>query len=145
MRVQPQPYVGATYTILDRGTFVNSTHWQYTAHCVGCSSWIDPTTNETTYLVTTGPNTLAFAIALSVVDDPASNTSTFTVHDETGSWAHDFSQGVSTNFDSLLMANLDNQTYALPLPADGSCEYTHLVEDSTPTITLTVTRLRQIR
>lgn len=118
--------MGATYTILEQGTFVNSTHWQYTAHCVGCSSWIDPIVNVTTYLDAAGPNNLAFALSLTVVNNPASNTSSFTEHDVTGSWTHDFSQSVEENFDSLLKANLANQTYALPLPADGSCEYTHL-------------------
>ncbi|KAH8891623.1 CBD9-like protein [Thozetella sp. PMI_491] len=94
---QPQPYTGATYTVLP-SAHTNATHWHLDVLCTGCSQW------GTTSLNPNGVNTLAWAKSSKSVQTAASNSSVFGYHDGRGTFGHDFStakipQGV---FDALV-------------------------------------------
>ncbi len=91
--------------MLSKGTHVNATHFQVTAKCTGCSTWGDSDIGISN-LTTSGPNPLAFAFSTVPVDNPASNTTNFSIHDLIGHWVHDFAQGVNPNFSSQVSKNL---------------------------------------
>lgn len=100
----PPPYTGATYTVLKTGTHVNTTHWQITAKCTGCTHWGDDDTGVTD-LDPTQQNPLAYAYSTVAPETPASNTSSFGIHDSIGHWYHDFAQGVNPGFAALVTKN----------------------------------------
>ncbi|KAM7193311.1 hypothetical protein V8F33_007854 [Rhypophila sp. PSN 637] len=95
----PTTYNGATYTLYKTGTKSNSTHWQFTALCQGCTSWtVDG--GVTRYLSARGGNRLAFAYSPS---RPASNTNAaIQVHEVHGYWSHDFVQASNDNWDAAI-------------------------------------------
>lgn len=90
--------------MLGKGTFVNDTHWQYTAKCTGCTSWGDDDIGYTT-LDATAQNALAFAYSQSPPDEPDNTDSTFTIHDSVGHWYHDFGNIGNADFDDLVSKN----------------------------------------
>ncbi|KAK0612387.1 hypothetical protein B0T17DRAFT_405787 [Bombardia bombarda] len=96
----PTPYSGVSYTVFKTGTRSNSTHWQFTALCKGCSSWTDGST--TRYLQPRGGNRVAFAYSPNKPSSPASNTSAITVHEVHGYWSHDFTSAANTNFENTV-------------------------------------------
>jgi hypothetical protein len=83
---------------------VNTTHWQVTAKCTGCTSWGDDDQGITT-LDPTQQNPLAFAYSEIAPETPASNASSFGIHDSIGHWYHDFAQGVNPGFAGLVAKN----------------------------------------
>ncbi|KAL6705840.1 hypothetical protein ACN47E_006300 [Coniothyrium glycines] len=100
----PAQYTGATYTPLITGNKSNSTHWQFTVKCTGCTTYtgtsgtvrIDPTTTK------------RFGFACSTngkVSQPSSPSSTIPVHDVYNYITHDFSAGANANFASLVARN----------------------------------------
>ncbi|KAE9372398.1 iron reductase domain protein [Stipitochalara longipes BDJ] len=101
----PPTFSGAAYTILKTGTHVNSTHWQFTAKCTGCTYFSNGGSGSSkTQLSPTGVNHLAWAAATAGAKppNPSSNTSSLNVHDVYNYWGHDFSQAGNTNFGSLV-------------------------------------------
>ncbi|OIW30826.1 CBD9-like protein, partial [Coniochaeta ligniaria NRRL 30616] len=82
----PQPYIGATYTVLPTST-TNATHWQLDVLCSGCSQWSGLSLNPN------GPNTFAWAKGSRAVTAPSSNISNFAYHDDKGVFSHDLSLG----------------------------------------------------
>lgn len=69
-----------------KGTGVNKTHWTLTVRCKGCTRW---TLFDSPFAVDGGNETdLAFAYSSVPVDNPASNTSSFHMHEVHGSWVH---------------------------------------------------------
>ncbi|KAH9863446.1 hypothetical protein IAQ61_009724 [Plenodomus lingam] len=99
----PQQYPGATYTPLTTGNKSNSTHWQFTAKCTGCTSYtgssgavrIDPNSSKR----------LGYACSPNKVASPGSPSSTIPVHDVYNYITHDFSAGANPNFAALLDRN----------------------------------------
>ncbi|KAB5547155.1 hypothetical protein GE09DRAFT_1224175 [Coniochaeta sp. 2T2.1] len=87
----PQPYTGATYTLLPTTT-TNTTHLQLDVLCTGCSTWGTGTTSLTS-LNPNGANTLAWAKGSRAPTTPGSNASSFAYHDDKGVFAHDLSVG----------------------------------------------------
>ncbi|KAF2196778.1 CBD9-like protein [Delitschia confertaspora ATCC 74209] len=100
----PQPYTGASYEVFRTGTKSNSTHWQYTALCRGCTSFPASSSRNTT-LNPNGANTFAFAYASGKPSNPSSNTSSFPVHDSYNYWSHDFASAANPDFVSLVARN----------------------------------------
>jgi hypothetical protein len=98
----PLAYDSATYTVLDKGTHVNNTHWQVTAKCSGCSRWGDEDSGGIVRLNPAGENALACAYSTFPVNDAAKNDSSFSMHQGVGHWVHDFSQGANANFAASL-------------------------------------------
>ncbi|KAF2265368.1 CBD9-like protein, partial [Lojkania enalia] len=103
----PLPYDGATYTYLV-GTTSNDTHWQITTRCQGCTQWSSADgdfnlQNETEAV---------FAYACSSVppDDPASNSSTFNIHEQFGIWGHDLSGAKNASFSEWVEKNSYTET-----------------------------------
>ncbi|CAK7235091.1 hypothetical protein SBRCBS47491_009174 [Sporothrix bragantina] len=94
----------AQYTILKAGTHVNRTHFQYTAHCTGCTYYSN-SAGAKTWLYSTGTNHLAFAYSGTRPSNPSSNSSSLTIHDVTNNWDHDFSVGQNANFADLVAKN----------------------------------------
>ncbi len=99
----PPTYSGAWYEVLKTGTHVNSTHWQVTAKCSGCTYYTGA--SGTVRLEPNGSNRLAFAYGAQKPFNPSSNTSGFAVHDSFNSWVHDFQQAQNTGFSSLVTKN----------------------------------------
>jgi len=100
----PTAFAGATYTVLKTGTRSNSTHWQVTAKCTGCTS-LPNSGGRVSYLEPGGSNRLAMAFAGTRPANPASNTSTFVVHEAHAYWNHDFSKAKMANFEELVTKN----------------------------------------
>ncbi|CAG8959881.1 hypothetical protein HYFRA_00013153 [Hymenoscyphus fraxineus] len=100
----PSVYPNAVYTKFKTGTKVNSTHWQVTAKCSGCSTFIGSTNSQVT-LPPKGVNRLAFAESNSKPATPSSSTSTFNVHDVTNSFTADFASAGNTEFAALVAKN----------------------------------------
>ena len=98
----PLAYDFATYTVLEKGTHINATHWQVTAICSGCSRWGEEDSGGTIHLNATGQNALAFAYSDVPVHDATKNDSSFNMHSGAGHWVHDFSQGANGNFAASL-------------------------------------------
>ncbi|KAL2257088.1 hypothetical protein VTK26DRAFT_680 [Humicola hyalothermophila] len=99
--VAPQPYNGAQYTLFQTGTKSNSTHWQFTALCQGCSSW---TLNSgvTRYVMPRGGIRMAFAYSPNRPSPPSSPTSTLTIHEVFGYIDQDLGKGLNANFQSIV-------------------------------------------
>lgn len=97
-------YSGATYEVFRTGTHVNQTHWQYTAKCTGCTSFRSSFGSQN-ILTTTGSNHLAFAYSAKRPSNPSSSSSSFSIHDVTNNWEHDFSSGQNAAFTSLVAKN----------------------------------------
>jgi len=99
----PSSYSGATYTPLKSGNKSNSTHWQLTVLCKGCTTYagtsgqvrIDPSSSKR----------LGYACAAAKVSNSGSNTSTIPVHDVYNYATHDFPTGANSNFAALLQKN----------------------------------------
>ncbi|OTA82158.1 putative iron reductase domain protein [Hypoxylon sp. CO27-5] len=101
----PAIYSGATAQVLRKGTKSNSTHWQFTAKCTGCTTFT--TTGTTTKsLNPTGSNRLAFAYAKTKPSQPSSPSSPINVHDLFNYWDHDFSVAGNAQFQDLVDRNL---------------------------------------
>lgn len=83
---------------------MNKTHWQFTAKCTGCTSYIGAS-NRAVNLSPSGSNRFAFAYGASK-PGTVSNTSAFPVHDVTGYWSHDFAGAANGDFDALVAKNL---------------------------------------
>lgn len=98
---EPSAYPGASYEVLKKGTKVNSTHWQYTAKCSGCTSFI-ASNDARVVLATDGDIGLAFAASFKKPKNPASNTSAIEIHDAYGYWGQTLGTGANANFTSLL-------------------------------------------
>ncbi|KAK4239499.1 hypothetical protein C8A03DRAFT_32451 [Achaetomium macrosporum] len=96
----PQVYSGAQYTLFKTGTKSNSTHWQFTALCKGCTSWT--ASGSTRYLSPKGGNRLAFAYSPTKPSNPNSPSSSFSVHEVHDYWQHDFAQAANANFASTV-------------------------------------------
>ncbi|KAK7698521.1 hypothetical protein SLS64_012513 [Diaporthe eres] len=103
-RSMPTAYTGETLQVLKTGTKVNSTHWQVTLRCSGCTTWTT-TSGSSTTLNPGGSNRLAYAYATTAPSTPASNTSSFGVHDNFGYWNQDFAQGQNADFQALVSKN----------------------------------------
>ncbi|KAK4222821.1 hypothetical protein QBC38DRAFT_374329 [Podospora fimiseda] len=99
--VTPQPYSGAQYTLFKTGTKSNSTHWQFTALCKGCTSW-NTDTGATRYLSPRGGNRLAFAYSPGRPSSPNSATSAIPIHDVFGYWQHDFTQATNRDWERVV-------------------------------------------
>ncbi|KAF2277456.1 cellulose binding iron reductase-like protein [Westerdykella ornata] len=102
----PQPYEGAEHFYM-KGTKANATHYTITALCKGCTGW---QSNEDVryYLPFNGTTEFAWAYGANGVENPASNTSMFNVHEAYGKWIHDLNAARIDNFDQLVKANLLN-------------------------------------
>jgi len=100
----PTTYAGATYKLLKGGTFVNSTHWQYTALCTGCTAYTG-SSEANVVLNPKGENRLAFAWSRT---SPSSTSpdAAIQVHDNPGYWVHDFAAAANMNFDALVAQNM---------------------------------------
>ncbi|KAK3331173.1 hypothetical protein B0H66DRAFT_92352 [Apodospora peruviana] len=96
----PTSYTGASYTLYKTGTKSNSTHWQFTAICQGCTSWAGDG-GAIRYLSPRGGNRLAFAYS-PTKPSSSSNTSTIAVHEVHGYWTHDFSAAANSNYDAAV-------------------------------------------
>ncbi|KAL1855259.1 hypothetical protein Daus18300_011165 [Diaporthe australafricana] len=103
-RSLPAAYAGETLQVLKTGTKVNSTHWQVTMRCSGCTSWTT-SSGGTTSLNPSGSNHLAYAYSTTAPTTPSSNTSSFGVHDLFGYWNQDFAQGQNSDFQALVSKN----------------------------------------
>ncbi|KAI1082581.1 CBD9-like protein [Whalleya microplaca] len=101
----PQPFDGATLEILTTGTKTNATHWQYTAKCTGCSSFVGSNDAQKN-LDPKGSNRFAFAYSKTKPTTPSSDTTAITVHDVYNYWNHDFAAAANANFDELVEKNL---------------------------------------
>jgi hypothetical protein len=99
--VLPTDYSLATYTLFKAGTKSNSTHWQFTALCKGCTSW-DAGSGALRYLAPRGGNRLAFAYSPTKPSSPNSPSSTLAIHDVHGYWQHDFAGGVNAGFEAAV-------------------------------------------
>jgi hypothetical protein len=97
--MMPQPSSEATLTLLTCGTKTNSTHFQYTAVCVGCTTIDDNTLNPN------GENRFAFAQSPSQPSNVGDPNSLITVHDVHGAWMNNFAEGKNSNFDTLVTRN----------------------------------------
>ncbi|OAA66423.1 Cellobiose dehydrogenase, cytochrome [Niveomyces insectorum RCEF 264] len=100
----PQPYSGATYTMLKSGTHINGTHWQYTVMCSGCTYYSNSAQGKS-WIFPTGVNHVAFAYAAARPSNPSSASSGFSIHDVTNNWDHDFSVGQNDAFADLVAKN----------------------------------------
>ncbi|ELQ39829.1 hypothetical protein OOU_Y34scaffold00477g2 [Pyricularia oryzae Y34] len=102
----PAPYTVPVYEVLKTGTRVNSTHWQITAKCSGCTSFQGRAGAAPTWLRPTGSNRLAFAMARTAPSQPASNTSAILYHEVHQYWNADFGSAQNENFGELVQRNL---------------------------------------
>ncbi len=98
--VAPAAYSGAEYTLFKTGTKSNSTHWQFTALCKGCSSWLGDT-GATRYLNPRGGNRLAFVYSPTKPSGTTA-TSSINMHEVHTYPSPDFNQGVNSNFESTV-------------------------------------------
>ncbi|TLS27222.1 hypothetical protein PpBr36_04027 [Pyricularia pennisetigena] len=102
----PAPYLVPTYQVLNTGTRVNSTHWQITAKCSGCTLFQGRAGAAPTWLRPTGSNRLAFAMARTAPSQPGSNTSAIPYHEVHQYWNADFGSAQNANFGELVQKNL---------------------------------------
>ncbi|KAF2477650.1 CBD9-like protein [Lindgomyces ingoldianus] len=98
----PGTYEGATYTYL-KGTTSNTTHWQVTSRCQGCTRW--STSDGDVNLDTMTETQFAYACSSVAPDTPTSNTSTFNVHEQYGIWTHDLTIARNASFASFVTNN----------------------------------------
>lgn len=97
----PQPYTTASYTVFKTGTKSNSTHWQFTALCSGCTSW-SADGGAVRYVQPNGGNRLAFAYSPNKPSNPSSPSSAITVHDVHAYWNHDFNTARNSGFEAAV-------------------------------------------
>jgi hypothetical protein len=97
----PTEYSGAQYTLFKSGTKSNSTHWQFTALCKGCTAW-DAGSGSMRYLNPRGGNRLAFAYSPSKPSNLNSPSSSIPIHDVHSYWSHDFAQAANANFETTV-------------------------------------------
>lgn len=102
--VAPSAYSGASYQVLRGGTRVNSTHWQVTAKCSGCTAY-KGRSGTMTYVRPKTTNRLAFASAKKPPSQPSSNTSAIEYHDVHVYWNHDFAAASNPKFADLVKRN----------------------------------------
>ncbi|KAF2476612.1 CBD9-like protein [Lindgomyces ingoldianus] len=100
----PTSYSDAIYTIFKTGTKSNSTHWQFTARCTGCTAFQGA--NGYQVLNPKSSNRLAFAYSATKPSNPGSPDSGFVVHDVHNYWSHDFSSGANADFTNLVQKNM---------------------------------------
>lgn len=74
--------------------------------CKGCSQWHDVDGNLAAINATATSQKFAYALSSKGPAEPANNRSTFNVHSSFGNYKLDLTQGVNSNFDSLVAANL---------------------------------------
>ncbi|KAK4125178.1 iron reductase domain protein [Parathielavia appendiculata] len=98
--VQPTEYSGAQYTLFQTGTKSNSTHWQFTALCKGCTAW--QSSSSTRYLNPRGGNRLAMAYSPTKPSNVNSPSSSIPIHEVHAYWSHDFAQAANTNFEATV-------------------------------------------
>jgi len=98
----PAAYAGASYTVLPTST-TNASHWRLDVLCTGCSSWSDAS-GKAVNLDPSGTATFAFGTSGTAPATPASNTSTFGIHNAKGKWSHDLAGAKNANFDALVKA-----------------------------------------
>ncbi|KAH7374299.1 hypothetical protein BKA66DRAFT_468205 [Pyrenochaeta sp. MPI-SDFR-AT-0127] len=94
----PYPYEGATYTPIVAGTSTNSSHWQITARCQGCTQW--SSADGDFNLHNEQSPILAYACSSVPPDTPTRNDSSFNIHEQFGIWSHDFSLAKNESFES---------------------------------------------
>ncbi|KAK3693435.1 hypothetical protein B0T22DRAFT_40396 [Podospora appendiculata] len=80
-RLTPSVYSGATYKTLSSSK--NATHWAIEVACTGCSKWNGGNLDNN------GINTFAWAVSKTPVAQPASSSSSFSVHNNVGTFAAD--------------------------------------------------------
>lgn len=102
----PQPYTSASYTVFKTGTKSNSTHWQFTALCTGCTSW-SAAGGAIRYVQPNGGNRLAFAYSPTKPSNPSSPSSGITVHDVHAYWNHDFNTARNSGFEAAVQRLLE--------------------------------------
>lgn len=117
-----------------KGTQANSTHYTVTALCKGCTGW---QANDDTryYLPFNGTVELAWAYGSGAVENPASNTSAFNVHEKFGKWTHDLNAARIDNFDQLVKENLLSAPAASSAPVASNAPTTiatSVIPSSTP-------------
>ncbi|EGS22654.1 uncharacterized protein CTHT_0011260 [Thermochaetoides thermophila DSM 1495] len=100
--VSPQPYSGSEYTIIKGGTKSNSTHWQVTALCKGCTAWTVPDTGAQRWVLPGGSNRLAMAYSPNKPSNAASPTSSISIHEVHSYWTHDFARAKNPNFEATV-------------------------------------------
>ena len=92
----PRPNTGADIQILKAGTKSNSTHWQVTMKCRGCSKWSNDLGER--YVNPRGQNRFAMASAWTFKISGTSNTTDIIKHDVHSYWDHQVQNGANTNF-----------------------------------------------
>jgi hypothetical protein len=95
-------YEGAELTYL-KGTTANSTHWQVTARCQGCTRW--SSADGDFNLETEDQAILAYACSSVTPDRPTSNMSMFNIHERFGIWSHDLTFAKNASFADWLKSN----------------------------------------
>ncbi|KAK0644691.1 hypothetical protein B0T16DRAFT_430713 [Cercophora newfieldiana] len=98
--VTPNTYTGATYTVYKAGTKINSTHWQVTAKCTGCTSWTS--SGKKTVINPKGNNRFGWAYSLKKPTNPNSATSAIPIHDLGQYFEIDVGKGVNKDFTTLV-------------------------------------------
>ncbi|EOA81291.1 uncharacterized protein SETTUDRAFT_157240 [Exserohilum turcica Et28A] len=99
----PQQYPSATYTPLSTGNKANSTHWQFTVKCSGCTTYTGA--SGPVHIDPTGTRRFGFACSQSKVSNPSSTSASIPVHDVYNYVTHDFSAGANPDFAALLAKN----------------------------------------
>ena len=95
--VTPQTYTQATYTVFKTGTKINSTHWQVTAKCTGCTSWTGKSGSKQNVKIK-GDSRFGWAYSLKKPSNPNSATSAIPVHDLGQYFSLDVSKGGNKDF-----------------------------------------------
>jgi hypothetical protein len=93
----PRPNDAATYTLLDKATTSNTTHWTVTARCRGCTSYSSSDDGD---VVVDAGDTAHFAYACSSVAplERANNESDFSQHENPGSWESDLKRAKNADY-----------------------------------------------
>lgn len=99
--ITPEPYTGASATVLRTGTKTNGTHYQATIKCSGCSFW-RTASGGTRFLIPNESNRIAMAYSPTRPSNANSNTSAISVHDVHAYWPHQLNQGVNANFKQVV-------------------------------------------
>jgi hypothetical protein len=100
----PAPYTGATYTLLSKGTRVNSTHWQITALCSGCTAYTGSNNQNVIINPKSANHRLAFATS-STKPSGTSTSSPITAHQVHTAWMHDLAAAGNARFYELVDQN----------------------------------------
>ncbi|KAG9236982.1 hypothetical protein BJ875DRAFT_502985 [Amylocarpus encephaloides] len=100
----PQGYDGAEHFPM-KGTMSNATHWTQTSLCKGCTQY-QGGDGEIATLNSTGVVQFAWAEGTNPVSEPANNASSFSPHQNIGTWQHDLNAARSPKFESWVANNL---------------------------------------